>query len=65
MQIDVVETKELEDGSLKLTIEMDEAGQNLLIQEGVISILTKHMEESLNEKKCCGGTCCTDVSDNS
>ena len=61
--IDVIETKEMEDGSLEITIEIDEAGQQMLIQEGVISILKKHMEETNDDKDSCCGACCTNVSD--
>lgn len=61
--IDVVNIVENEDGSAIYTFEMNEAAQNVLIKEGLISILRKEMEETQDEKNPCCGTCCTDVSD--
>lgn len=43
--IDVVDIVENEDGSATYTIETNEAARDLLIREGLMSILRKHMEE--------------------
>jgi len=58
--IDVESYEEQEDGSAIVTLNLNEAGVNLLVQEGFISILRKQMED-LDEKDSCCGTNCTNV----
>jgi hypothetical protein len=51
--IEVVDVEDQEDGSAIVTIDMNDKGRDLLIQEGFISILKKHMEEPIDEDDTC------------
>ena len=66
--VEVVEIRELEDGSAELVVEMNDAAKEFFVKEGLLSVLMKSvnetLEESSDEKKCCSGTCCSDVSNN-
>jgi hypothetical protein len=46
--IEVVDVEDQDDGSAIVTLDMNERGRDLLIQEGFISILKNHMEESID-----------------
>ena len=45
MKIEVIEVIEHEDGSARLTVNYDEEGKQLLLEEGIMSILRKYIDE--------------------
>ena len=45
MKIEVKDIKEQEDGSAILTVDYDEEGKQLLLEEGMMSILRKYLDE--------------------
>jgi len=51
--IDVVKTEEQEDGSLLVTLDINEKGIRYIIQEWLNSILKKHMEDLIDEGDAC------------
>jgi hypothetical protein len=48
-KIEVIEYKELEDGSATVTLELDDEAKTMLIQEGFNSILIRHCKEVIEE----------------
>ena len=45
MNIEVIEVKEKKDGSAVLTVDYDEEGKQLLLEEGMMSIIRKYLDE--------------------
>lgn len=66
--IEVIDCLENEDGSADVIVRLNEEGKELLIQEGLVSIISKYikkvMEDNEVEKNACCGTCCSNVSNN-
>lgn len=48
MKIEVKEVKDQADGSAILTVEYDEEGKQLLLEEGIMSILKGYIERKNN-----------------
>jgi hypothetical protein len=58
--IEVVDVVENDDGA-EIILNLNEAGQNLLMEQGLISILKDSLSEDENENCNCDRTTCTDV----
>ncbi len=58
--IEVVDVIENDNGA-EIILNLNEAGQNLLMEEGLISILKSSLSEAENETGNCDRTTCTDV----
>lgn len=60
--IEVVDVIDDKDGGAEIVLNLNEAGQNLLMEQGLISILKSSMSEDKNENGTSDRACCSNVS---
>jgi hypothetical protein len=51
MKITVKVIKENKDGSANAVVDFDKEGLEMLVQEGLLSLITKHIEQDKNAKE--------------